>query len=129
MPRVNRDLQRRMAARRDRERRRPGGDRRYRFETTESAAEPDETLVAEDEVADAVQAAPPPPTRAGRDRATATDGAVSARGQMRSAPKPFSAYREEYVYVFSDLRRVAVVIGSLLLILIVLYFVLPVLTH
>ena len=129
MPRVNRDLQRRMAARRDRERRRPGGDRRYRFETTEPAAEPDETLVADDEVADAVQAAPPPPTRAGRDRATATDGAVSARGQTRSAPRPFSAYREEYAYVFSDLRRVAVVIGSLLLILIVLYFVLPVLTH
>jgi hypothetical protein len=129
MPRVNRDLQRRMAARRDRERRRPGGDRRYRFETTESAAEPDETLVAEDEVAEAVQAAPAPATRAGRDRAAANNGAVSERGQTRSAPKPFSAYREEYAYVFSDLRRVAVVIGSLLLILIVVYFVLPALTH
>jgi hypothetical protein len=129
MPRVNRDLQRRMAARRDRERRRPGGDRRYRFETTEPAAEPDETLVADDQLADAVQAAPPAPARAGRDRATATDGAVPTRGQTRSAPRPFSAYRDEYAYVFSDLRRVAVVIGSLLLILIVLYFVLPLLIH
>ena len=129
MPRVNRDLQRRMAARRDRERRRPGGDRRYRFETTEPAAEPDETLVADDQLADAVQAAPPAPARARRDRATATDGAVPTRGQTRSAPRPFSAYRDEYAYVFSDLRRVAVVIGSLLLILIVLYFVLPLLIH
>ena len=129
MPRVNRDLQRRMAARRERERRRPGGDRRYRFETTEPAVEPDETLAAEGEVADAVETAPPAQSRAGRDRATATDGAVSTRAPTRSGPKPFSAYREEYAYVFSDLRRVGVVIGSLLVILIVLYFVLPLLIH
>jgi hypothetical protein len=38
---------------------------------------------------------------------------------------PFSAYKSEYAYVLSDLRRVGLVIGSLLLILILLYFILP----
>ena len=133
MPRVNRDLQRRMAARRDRERRRPTGDRRYRFGTTEPAVEPDETtLVADDEVTETVEAAPAqPPARAARERAIGKDGAGTTRAATptKSAPKPFSAYRDEYAYVFSDLRRVAVVIGSLLLVLIVLYFVLPLLIH
>jgi hypothetical protein len=128
MPRVNRDLQRRMAARRDRERRRPAGDRRYRFNTTEPATEPDETLVAEDEVAETVDTAPPP-ARARRDRAAVNDGAASTRAPTKPGPRPFSAYREEYAYVFSDLRRVGLVIGSLLVSLIVLYFVLPLLIH
>ena len=51
MPRVNRDMQRRMAARRERERRRPGGtERRYRFATPESPVESDETLLEQDGV-------------------------------------------------------------------------------
>ena len=130
MPRVNRDLQRRMAARRERERRRPAGDRRYRFETTEPAVEPDETLVADDQVTEAVEAPPPRPARPGRERPAASDGTVAAHAATpKAAPKPFSAYRAVYAYVFSDLRRVAIVIGSLLLILIVLYFVLPLLIH
>ena len=129
MPRVNRDLQRRMAARRDRERRRPTGDRRYRFNTTEPATELDETLIAEDEVADTVDTAPPPSARARPDRAAASDGAASTRAPTKSGPRPFAAYREEYAYVFSDLRRVGLVIGSLLVILIVIYFVLPLLIH
>ena len=37
---------------------------------------------------------------------------------------PFSAYRAEYAYVLGDLRRVGLVIGSLLLILLLVYFVL-----
>jgi uncharacterized membrane protein len=133
MPRVNRDLQRRMAARRERDRRRPAGERRYRFGTTEPGAEPDETtLVADDEATETADAAPPQaPTRPARDRAIARDGAGASRAPApaKSAPKPFSAYRDEYAYVFTDLRRVAVVIGSLLLVLIVLYFVLPLLIH
>ena len=130
MPRVNRDLQRRMAARRERDRRRPAGERRYRFGTSEPAAEPDETtLVADDEVTDA--APPQVPARPARERAIARDGAGGSRAAApaKSAAKPFSAYRDEYAYVFTDLRRVAVVIGSLLLVLIVLYFVLPLLIH
>jgi hypothetical protein len=119
-----------MAARRERERRRPAGDRRYRFDTTEPTVEPDETLVADDEVTGAVEEAPPPrPARPGRERPAASDGAVATRAATKSAPKPFSAYRAEYAYVFSDLRRVAIVVGSLLLILVVLYFVLPLLIH
>jgi hypothetical protein len=118
-----------MAARRERERRRPAGDRRYRFETTEPAVEPDETLVTDDQLTEAVEAPPPKPARTGRERPAANDGAVATRAATKSAPKPFSAYRAEYAYVFSDLRRVAIVIGSLLLILIVLYFVLPLLIH
>src|SRR5436853_330748 len=45
MPRVNRDLQRRMAARRERERRRPPAERRYRFATPETDVEADKAPI------------------------------------------------------------------------------------
>lgn len=119
MPRVNRDLQRRMAARRERERRRPSGERRYQFPTPEAApVEPDETEIQEN--GEAVEA---PPSR--RERRTTT----ASRTVARAAAMPFSAYREEYAYVSGDLKRVGVVVGSLLAALIVLYFVLPLLVH
>jgi hypothetical protein len=47
------------------------------------------------------------------------------RGGPRAVSLPFSAYRAEYAYVGGDLRRVGLVIGSLLLILLLLYFVMP----
>jgi hypothetical protein len=116
-----------MAARRDRERRRPTGESRYRFATPEPAVEPDEGAAAD--ASDATRATGTP---AGR-RSTANHGATSdlrqastsTRGGARPAPLPFTAYAAEYAYVLSDLRRVALVIGSLLVILILLYFVLP----
>jgi hypothetical protein len=124
MPRVNRDLQRRLAARRERERRRPSGERRYRFETPEPALETDEALA---ESNGEVTQAPERPLGAARPaRATVV---APTRGAMRDAPRPFSAYREEYAYVYGDLRRVGAVIGGLLVVLIVLYFALPLLVH
>jgi hypothetical protein len=130
MPRLNRDFQRRLAARRERERRRPNPDRRYRFGSPESAAEPEATL-EQDEATEATEVTEAPRERAPRATRAATDGtqAPSTRGGARAAPRPFSAYKDEYAYVYSDLRRVAVVIGSLLLVLIVLFFVLPALIH
>ena len=119
MPRVNRDLQRRMAARRDRERRRPAAERRYRFATPEAALEPDELLVANGDEATEVET---PPKRARTIKAEAAPS--STRGGTRPAALPFSAYRAEYAYVLGDLRRVGLVIGSLLLILLLVYFVL-----
>jgi hypothetical protein len=130
MPRVNRDLQRRMAARRERERRRPA-ERRYRFvgpEAPESEVEADEALLEQDGQAESI-AASTPTGRSARESAPATTPASAARGATRTAPKPFSAYMDEYGYVYGDLRRVGLVIGSLLLILVVLYFVLPLLIH
>ena len=126
MPRVNRDLQRRMAARRERERRRPN-ERRYRFATPEPAElEPDETQVDDGaEVADAVETPPTP----GRQRAGRQTRESTAASRVSPARKPFSAYKDEYAYVYGDLRRVGAVIGSLLVALIVLYFVLPILVH
>ena len=127
MPRVNRDLQRRMAARRERERRRPNGERRYRFAAAEPELETEPSLLDEgDEAADARAAAttaPSPQTRPSR----ASSGASSSAPPR--AAKPFSAYREEYAYVSGDLRRVGIVVGSLLVALIVLFFVLPLLSH
>ena|SRR5579871_263601 len=122
MPRVNRDLQRRMAARRERERRRPT-ERRYRFATPEpTELEAEEALAEQDDAgANAVQTRPSPRPRAARE--------AGPTARVASAHKPFSAYRDEYAYVASDLRRVAAVIGSLLAILIVLYFVLPLLVR
>jgi hypothetical protein len=112
-----------MAARRDRERRRPAAERRYRFATPEAALEPDNTLVADEaETTDAIAEKVPPK----RARTPRTDTApASTRGGQRAAALPFSAYRAEYAYVLGDLRRVGLVIGSLLLILLLVYFVLP----
>jgi hypothetical protein len=130
MPRVNRDLQRRMAARRERERRRPT-ERRYQFAPTgEPSVEPEEAFgdgapLAEETLADVeANGGPmteaPPPDRASRTLTRSGRGAVA-----RPAPKPFSEYRDEYRYVLSDLRRILLVIGSLLLVLIILSLVLP----
>jgi hypothetical protein len=116
-----------MAARRDRERRRPAAERRYRFASPEAALEPEELLVANgDEPTEAVadletEKTPPKRARAVKPEATAS----STRGGARAASLPFSAYRAEYAYVLGDLRRVGLVIGSLLLILLLVYFVLP----
>ena len=107
-----------MAARRDRERRRPAAERRYRFASPEAEVEPDELELANGEAA--TEAVETPPKRAARTLKT-----ESARTTPREAALPFSAYRAEYAYVFKDLRRVALVIGSLLLILLLVYFVLP----
>ena len=117
MPRVNRDLQRRLAARRERERRRPV-ERRYRFGTTEPDLAPEERVLEEEvEESEAAASAPAsPPVR----RPAPRDGAA-----QRTPVAPFSAYKTEYAYVLNDLRRIVLVVGSLLAVLIVLYFVLP----
>ncbi|MBV9175054.1 MAG: hypothetical protein JOZ81_33785 [Chloroflexi bacterium] len=120
MPRVNRDLQRRLAARRERERRRPT-ERRYRFASVEPQ---DETELA----ANGTDAGMPTetgtqtverPARAGRPDSARADRGVAPQ------TRTFSDYAAEYAYVLRDLRRVVAVVGSLLLVLIVLYFVLP----
>jgi hypothetical protein len=114
-----------MAARRERERRRPGGERRYNFAPAEPALEPDETLVEQDgETTRAVEA----PSRRSRAAIAPSPAQIPSKGTARST-KPFSAYKEEYAYVSGDLRRVGLVIGSLLVILILLYFVLPLLVR
>jgi len=119
-----------MAARRDRERRRPSPENRYRFATPEPALQADEDVAA----ADGTSTSPatsdtPAASRSSRPSRGATaeakPAAPATRGGSRPAPLPFSAFASDYAYVLSDLRRVGVVIGSLLLILIVLYFVLP----
>jgi len=122
-----------MAARRERERRRPSGERRYRFATPEPPSEAEDALVEQDgAAAEAIDTpASPPSGRTGRSvrGASAAAAAPAARGGLKAARKPFSAYRDEYAYVTGDLRRVGAVIGGLLVALIVLYFVLPLLVH
>jgi hypothetical protein len=94
-----------MAARRDRERRRPSQERRYQFGTPEAG-------VPEDELDDA--------------QTSVATVATPLRADARAAAKlPVSDFKSEYSYVVGDLRRVGMVIGGLLLFLIVLYFVLP----
>jgi hypothetical protein len=126
MPRVNRDLQRRIAARRERERRRPT-ERRYTFTTTEPAVESDADAVVEQN-GQATDATEEVEGSATAQRASGTP-AASTRAATRPAYKPFSAYKDEYAYVYSDLRRVAAVFGGLLIGLLVLYFVLPLLVR
>ncbi len=110
-----------MAARRERERRRPPGERRYRVESPEAIdplAEPDGELFDS-----APEMLPETASRSARSVAAPRAASVP-RTTPRAAPKPFSAYREEYAYVGADLRRIVLVIGSLLVVLIVLHFVL-----
>jgi hypothetical protein len=108
-----------MAARRERDRRRPS-ERRYSFGSP--GAPPDATvddaaLLETEELAETSLADGPARTRQVRE---ATPAQRAARMHQ-----PFSMYRAEYGYVVGDLQRVALVVGSLLLILIVLYLVLP----
>ena len=125
MPRVNRDLQRRMAARRERERRRPPAERRYRFATPETDLAADEAAFDAEQTAQEEVVTPPKRSRQARENAATSQAASLARGGVKAGTLPFSSFRSEYAYVVSDLRRVALVIGSLLLILILLYFILP----
>jgi hypothetical protein len=117
-----------MAARRERERRKPPADRAYRFGTPEAALQPedvpDETAAheADEASARALEAAS---RRSRSARAAAVESQPAARGVRPVVHRPFSEFREEYAYVISDLRRVALVIGSMLVVLILLYFVLP----
>ena len=119
MPRVNRDLQRRLAARRERERRRPAAERRYRFQP----AEPDtpdvelEEQLTDGEPQEASVAEPQPRARHRREgRLVQTE---------RAAARPFGDYHLEYAYVSSDLRRLGLVVGAILVVLVILNFVLP----
>jgi hypothetical protein len=108
MPRVNRDLQRRLAARRARERRRGPAERRYRFAPT---PRPDEAV-------DGLGESGPAHRPAGAD----SPAGRAATSVGRAGPaRPFSAYRAEYAYVLSDLRRIALVVGVLLVMLAVLW--------
>lgn len=118
MPRVNRDVQRRLAARRERERRRPSTEPRYRFGTPGAAVDPDLSAAADTDDLTPRQTSSdvPAPTATLRPRPAASAAA---------AHRPFSTYTAEYAYVGGDLRRIVAVVGSLLVLLIVLYLVLP----
>jgi hypothetical protein len=115
-----------MAARRERERRRPTAERRYRFGTPEPAVEPDDDqLEAESAVVEeAPNERPNRRSRAARAGAASAPTSVPVRGAQGTA-RQFVDFKAEYAYVVKDLQRVGIVVGSLLAVLIVLYFVLP----
>lgn len=118
MPRVNRELQRRLDARRERERRRiPGVQRQYQF----SPATPGESqdLDQESYESDGIPAIEPATTIAARP----LRAAAARPGTFRQGPRPFSEYRQEYAHVFGDLRRIVLVMGGLLMFLFALSFV------
>lgn len=118
MPRVNRDLQRRMAARRERDRRRPPTERRFDVTQLGPADAVDALPTQDNDVLDAA------PVVSGRPSSKAARAIVTPRPATgKPTPKPFSAYHAEYQYVVADLRRIVVVMGSLLAVLIVLHFV------
>lgn len=121
MPRVNRDLQRRMAARRERERRRPPTEQRYRFGSSGATVDPDASAGPRD--IDTVSGPQTPPADS---RAAVRSGTPRPVPSAQStAHRPFSTYAADYAYVGRDLRRVAAVLGTLLAVLVVLYLVLP----
>jgi hypothetical protein len=125
-----------MAARRERERRRPSAERSYRFASSEPALEEEaaRTTANGEDATDAAKTTTDKETPSRRSRASRTatlatePQSASTRGGVRTT-RPFSEYAAEYAYVLTDLRRVALVIGSLLFLLILLYFALPLLPH
>jgi hypothetical protein len=117
-----------MAARRERERRRPSADRTYRFGSPEAAVKSDEELAeaaAATNPDEAAARALDQATRRSRASRGATADGQSAAVATRPGHQSYADFQQQYAYVLSDLKRVGVVIGSLLLALIVLYFVLP----
>ena len=115
-----------MAARRERERRRPATERRYRFGTPEPALEPDEALLDAEPAAVEEDVDERPNRRNRSARAGTVSGPTTApvRGTRPAAP-PFVDFKTEYAYVAKDLQRVGIVVASLFAVMIVLYFVLP----
>jgi hypothetical protein len=115
-----------MAARRERQRRSPPAERRYQVASSDALDAVDD---AEVELFDGAPEMVPQtaPVSAGRSAPRATTSPArssgAARVSGRPAARPFSAYRAEYAYVTTDLRRIVVVVGLLLVILIVLHFV------
>ncbi len=104
-----------MAARRERERRR-APTTQYRFAPSPSVGveEPPETEEPTQAQAPAAQ-----PKAERRARAAALRSAATSAPPVRS----FADYRTEYAYVAKDLRRIALVVGGLLVLLIILSFV------
>jgi hypothetical protein len=116
-----------MAARRERERRRPASGRRYQFgpaETSEPRVDgADAEIEADLAESSATSAALTDELGPGRGRPNARAARTAA--PARPTALPFSAYRDEYRYVIGDLQRVGLVVGSLLVVLILLSLVLP----
>lgn len=100
MPRVNRDLERRLAARRQRQSRRVvgGAPARLRFGEPTTPAATDEAR---------------PQNRWTEEAANPAPERLQSR-TARPAARPFSDYRKDYAYVISDLRRIAMVVGGLM---------------
>lgn len=119
MPRVNRELQRRLDARRERERRRiPGTQRQYQF----SPATPGDHEAPSDH--GRVESGGEVGVNSTALTALRPSRSPLERGSLtRHAPRPFSEYRQEYAHVFGDLRRIVLVMGGLLLLLLALSFV------
>ena len=118
MPRTSRTVAQRLAAQGKSRRRRStrGGEAlapRVQQILDEVAPEPAETSATEPVVAAAVEAARP-----------AALGATPRGGSSRAATarRPYADYGTEYSYVWADLRRIALVAGGLLALLIVLAF-------
>ena len=116
-----------MAARRERERRRPTGERRYSFGTTDPDIAPEEAALEaelEQEDADGVVSAT---SSSSANRAAGRTATATSRAGARATPaaKPFTDYKSEYAYVITDLHRIVLVVGILLAAMVVLYFVLP----
>jgi hypothetical protein len=117
MPRHDRGVAQRYASKKRKKRAAPGRASAAVVETGRVA--PDDLLDLEE--ADNAPAPPPPPVRSRPPVRITTAAGAEAR---RAAPRrTFESYADEYRYVGRDLRRVALVAGGLLLVLIALSFV------
>jgi hypothetical protein len=113
MPRPDRGVAQRYAARKRKKRAAPSRG---------SVAEPIRSVEGPDAAAAPTRVVTPLPRS--EPRRSAPIGAASPVARPRAGSRrPFSSYADDYRYVIGDLRRVALVAGSLLLALIVLSFI------
>jgi hypothetical protein len=111
MPRTSRTVAQRLAAQNRARKRRPA-------RPAGSAPSPAVERIL-DEVAPDDTVAPPPPTIP-RAPAARRLGATAAATRIQPARRAYADYARDYAYVWGDLQRIAVVAGSLLVLLVVL---------
>lgn len=122
MPRPDRGVAQRYASKKRKKRVAPG-----RASAAVASAERAITVdaVEAEDLEEVDEAPPPPPTRAPvrtRPSIRITTGLAAGETRRAAPRRTFESYAEEYSYVGRDLRRVAVVAGGLLLVLVILSF-------
>ena len=129
MPRTTRAVAQRLGTKQKSRRRTPrqGADTPASVERILDEVAPKADAVSPDTGTTPASVVPAPtglvrPATGSLSRRAGTVGAARSAGRATTVRRRYAEYAAEYAYVWSDLRRIGVVAGALLLLLIVLSF-------